>query len=102
MKFNINILNGSGEFELLESGSLTVSGSIKLFTENIAENQIEHLTMVSEKMDLNPDDFYKELRLRGYQYKDAFLGFVGANGEGKFYKCIYCKHKIIEFKIFRI
>lgn len=86
MKFNINILNGSGEFELLEGGSLTVSGSIKLFTENTAENQIEHLTMVSEKMDLNPDDFYKELRLRGYQYKDAFLGFFGSNGEGKFYK----------------
>lgn len=35
-------------------------------------------------MDLNPDDFYKELRLRGYQYKDDFLGFVEANGEGRF------------------
>lgn len=48
------------------------------------DNQIEHLTMISETMDLNPDDFYKELRLRGYQYKDAFLGFVEANGEGMF------------------
>lgn len=62
---------------------MTVSGSINMFTENIAENQIEHLTMVSESMDLDPDDFYKELRLRGYQYKEEFLGFVKANGEGE-------------------
>jgi len=39
--------------------------------------------MVSENMDLSPDDFYKELRLRGYQYKDAFSGFVNANSESK-------------------
>lgn len=45
--------------------------------------------MISEKMDLNSDDFYKELRLRGYQYKDEFLGFVEANGEGMFYKWIH-------------
>lgn len=88
VKFNINILNGSGDFELLEGGSLTVSGSISLFTESITENKIDHLTSISENMDLNPDDFYKELRLRGYQYKDEFLGFVEANGEGMFYKLI--------------
>lgn len=88
VKFNINILNGSGNFELSENGSLTVSGSINLYTENIIENQIEHLTMISEKVDLNPEDFYKELRLRGYQYKDAFLGFVEANGEGKILKSV--------------
>jgi fatty acid synthase, animal type len=34
-------------------------------------------------MELNSEDFYKELRLRGYQYKDAFLGFVESNNEGK-------------------
>jgi len=37
-------------------------------------------------MELNSDDFYKELRLRGYQYKDAFLGFVEANSEGRIIK----------------
>ncbi|VVC37697.1 Acyl transferase/acyl hydrolase/lysophospholipase,Acyl transferase,GroES- [Cinara cedri] len=82
VKFNINILNGSSEFELLEGNSLTVSGSINLYNENIREYQNEHLTIISEKMDLNPDDFYKELRLRGYQHKDDFLGFVEANCEG--------------------
>lgn len=84
VKFNINILNGSGEFELLEAGSLTVSGRVKLFTESTVENQFEHHSIISEQMDLNPDDFYKELRLRGYQYNGAFLGFVEANCEGKF------------------
>lgn len=63
---------------------MTVSGSISLFNENIREHQNDHLKVISEKMDLNPDDFYKELRLRGYQYKDDFLGFVEANGEGEF------------------
>ncbi|XP_060865504.1 fatty acid synthase-like [Metopolophium dirhodum] len=82
VKFNINIFHGSGDFELLEGGSITVSGCVKLLTENSAENQMEHLTTISEQMDLNSDDFYKELRLRGYQYKDEFLGFVEANGEG--------------------
>lgn len=82
VKFSINILKESGIFELLEGGSLAFSGSIKLLTEKLAKSKIKHMTMISEEMDLNSDDFYKELRLRGYQYKDAFLGFVEANGEG--------------------
>lgn len=40
--------------------------------------------MISEEMEIYPDDFFKELRLRGYQYKDAFLGFVEANIDGEF------------------
>lgn len=46
---------------------------------------MERLKTGSENMDLSPDDFYKELRLRGYQYRDAFLGFIEANNEGKFF-----------------
>lgn len=74
----------SGNFEILVEESLTVSGSISLFTKNITDYQIEHPTIISEEITLNFDDFYKELRLRGYQYKDAFLGFVEANIGGKF------------------
>jgi len=59
---------------------------VKLLTQSAAESQLEHLTTISEQMDLNSDDFYKELRLRGYQYKDEFLGFVEANSEGKSFK----------------
>jgi len=99
--FNINILNGSGEFELLEGGSITVSGCVKLLTESSAENQMEHLTAISEQMDLNSDDFYKELRLRGYQYKDEFLGFLKANGEGKLYNQFVCKQNITMLLFFR-
>jgi len=86
IKFDINIFHGSGEFELLEGGTLTVIGGIKILTPNSDENQIEHLATISEQMELNSDDFYKELRLRGYQYKDEFLGFVEANSEGKIIK----------------
>ncbi|XP_060836830.1 fatty acid synthase-like isoform X2 [Rhopalosiphum padi] len=82
IKFDINIFHGSGDFELLEGGSLTVSGRVKLLNQSFEKNQIEHLSTLSDKMELNSDDFYKELRLRGYQYKDAFLGFVEANSEG--------------------
>ncbi|XP_050531344.1 fatty acid synthase-like [Daktulosphaira vitifoliae] len=82
VKFEINILNSSGDFELLEGGSLTVSGNIRLSNESTYENKLQHISSVSEKMDLKPDDFYKELRLRGYQYKDDFLGFIEANIEG--------------------
>lgn len=52
-------------------------------------------------MELNSDDFYKELRLRGYQYKDAFLGFVEANGEGNFFKLVIEEYKCIEFQCVR-
>jgi len=55
---------------------------------------MEHLTTISEQMDLNTDDFYKELRLRGYQYKDEFLGFIEANAEGKLYKQFVYKQNI--------
>lgn len=99
--FNINILKESGNFELLEGGSLTFSGSIKVSTEKPAESQIEHMTTISEEMELNSDDFYKELRLRGYQYKDAFLGFVEANGEGNFLKLIIEEYKCIKFQCVR-
>jgi len=63
---------------------------------------MEHLTTISEQMDLNPDDFYKELRLRGYQYKDEFLGFLEANEEGKLYKQLVYKQNITMLLFFRI
>lgn len=88
VKFNVNILNGSGDFELTEGGSLTVSGRVAAYDENAVDDyRLEHhhptTTATSDKWDLDADDFYKELRLRGYQYKDAFLGFVGADGDGE-------------------
>lgn len=90
VKFSVNILNGSGDFELMEGGSLTVSGRVAAYDENAVDHyRLEHhhptttAAAMSDKWDLDADDFYKELRLRGYQYKDAFLGFVGADGDGE-------------------
>ncbi|XP_026810325.1 fatty acid synthase-like [Rhopalosiphum maidis] len=82
VKFEIIIFYATGQFELLEGKALTVSGRVKLFTKHFEENQLDQLKTNSEQMELKSDDFYKELRLRGYQYKDAFLGFVEANSEG--------------------
>lgn len=82
VKFEINILNSSGDFELLEGGALTVSGNIRLLNESYSDYHLQHPVAVSEKMELNSEDFYKELRLRGYQYKDNFLGFIEANIDG--------------------
>lgn len=78
VKFGVNFFDGTGQFEICESGSLAVSGKI-----SIPEN-IENEELVLEKLDydtksalmLERSDVYKELRLRGYDYSGAFRGIT--------------------------
>lgn len=85
LEFIIMIQKGSGNFEIVESGASIVTGRIYA-KKNVGQNfrVIPHapeLTGPNIKH-LLTKDFYKELRLRGYQYSGLFRGVLGCNVEG--------------------
>ncbi|GBP45810.1 Fatty acid synthase [Eumeta japonica] len=85
IKFIIMIQKGSGYFEIVESGASIVTGKIyhkkDVYKEYRAIAAPEEVTGPNVKHMLTKD-FYKELRLRGYQYSGLFRGVVGSNVEG--------------------
>lgn len=77
VKFLINILEGSGEFEVHEGGSVAVAGFIRT-PEDVNQEflPLEPLDIPTKPkhIPLNTSDSYKELRLRGYDYYGKFRG----------------------------
>lgn len=76
----IIIQKGTGSFEICEGTEAVVTGfckmgeDSKLITINVPEND--------ELINLPTRDFYKELRLRGYQYNGAFKSIVEGRSDG--------------------
>ncbi|XP_044747246.1 fatty acid synthase-like [Coccinella septempunctata] len=85
VKFFINILMGTGAFELREGGSLVVSGKIRV-PEDINKETVEMSKFESPAKDdhlpLSKEDIYKDLLLRGYEYSDSFKGIVKSDNIG--------------------
>lgn len=78
----------TGDFEISESGLLSVSGKIR----QIEPPEAETLPITDRPvMELSSADVYKELRLRGYDYGADFRGISAAeiNGTSK-YECTVC------------
>ncbi|XP_039309277.1 fatty acid synthase-like [Solenopsis invicta] len=78
VKFLITIFEGTGDFEICEGATIVVSGNVRV-SETIAKDQLELLpTPVirtdDEILPLTSKDIYKELRLRGCEYRDVFQG----------------------------
>lgn len=87
VKFLINILEGSGEFEICEGGSVAVSG--KIYSPEDVDREMLDLPkpqkFVSDTADILPlssSDVYKELRLRGYDYGGPFKGIASSDNYG--------------------
>ncbi|CAH2093497.1 unnamed protein product [Euphydryas editha] len=85
LDFIVVIHKGSGLFEIVESDALIVTGRIK-FKNNVGQ---DYRWLPAEPESTGPNvkhlltkDFYKELRLRGYQYSGLFRGVLGCNVEG--------------------
>ncbi|XP_059048229.1 fatty acid synthase-like [Achroia grisella] len=83
--FIISIHRSTGNFEITESGISIVTGRI-LAKENVGQD-FRVLPTVPEVFAPNmkhmlTKDFYKELRLRGYQYSGLFRGVLGCTIEG--------------------
>lgn len=82
VKFGINFFDGSGRFEICESGALTVSGKITI-PENIDEATLllDDIEKDKSGLPLETPDVYKELRLRGYDYTGKFRGIVESDSK---------------------
>jgi len=85
VKFVLNILT-SGEFELKESGEIIASGQIYDASTTI-DKELLNLTPSKTKKDefssLESSEIYKELRLKGYDYKGLFRGIQSIDNTGK-------------------
>ncbi|XP_068630161.1 fatty acid synthase-like, partial [Battus philenor] len=82
LEFTINIHELSGEFELSENGSTVVTGRIRA-EDNPGEEFVELPLPLEDSgfLRMSAKDFYKELKLRGYQYSGQFRGVVECNVE---------------------
>ncbi|XP_034937434.1 fatty acid synthase [Chelonus insularis] len=82
VRFLINIFDGTGNFEICESGSPAVTGKIHA-SEDIEKDQLNLPLPVTkqepELLNLNTADIYKDLRLRGYDYSGIFQGIKSAD-----------------------
>lgn len=83
VRFLINVLEGSNEFEVCEGGSVAVTGRVRLAA--AAGERLEGVGMPAAEPGLLPlqnDDIYKELRLRGYNYGGIFRGIKNSDARG--------------------
>ncbi|CAH1641071.1 unnamed protein product [Spodoptera littoralis] len=82
LEFTITIHKKSGNFEISESGVPIVIGRIYA-KKNVSQDfrVLPHSPEVKRAAfkHLLTKDFYKELRLRGYQYSGLFRGILGCN-----------------------
>ncbi|KAJ8919478.1 hypothetical protein NQ315_002099 [Exocentrus adspersus] len=72
---NISIQSASGDFEVTEGDSVVVTGRITFLTNSEVENLDRYSVSYdgeSKSIQLKTKDVYKELRLRGYNYKGDF------------------------------
>ncbi|KAL2722208.1 fatty acid synthase-like [Vespula maculifrons] len=84
---HLEIMN-SGEFEMVERSAI-VTRMIRV-VKNLWEEKI-FFDMINEKEELNTEDIYKELKLRGYQYNGLFrsmhnISVLGSKGHIKWKK----------------
>ncbi|XP_047993204.1 fatty acid synthase-like [Leguminivora glycinivorella] len=85
--FLVSLLSGSGEFEVCEGDEVVFTGTARLTADPDAERL--PATMLDDDNTkeeyvplLSSEDIYKELRLRGYNYKDVFRGIISSNKLG--------------------
>ncbi|XP_011695797.1 PREDICTED: fatty acid synthase [Wasmannia auropunctata] len=86
VKFSITIFQGTGDFEICEADTVVVSGNIHV-SETIEKDQLKLPPPPmppndEETLPLNTKDIYKELRLRGYEYRDIFQGIKSCDNYG--------------------
>lgn len=91
----LNVL-ASGEFELKESNQLVASGQISTSTTIDKEllNLISPKIKKNEFLPLKSAEVYKELRLKGYDYKGPFRGIQLIDNTGK-----HLQFKLFHFRI---
>ncbi|XP_049523884.1 LOW QUALITY PROTEIN: fatty acid synthase-like [Dermacentor silvarum] len=85
VKFLVNVMRASGEFECLRAGALAASGRIRMAEagEKLLDKEPpcpSAEAVVGDK--LVSEDIYKEFRLRGLEYSGSFQGVIEVNLSG--------------------
>lgn len=82
IKIALNVFQGTGLFEICESGQLTVSGKIST-SDNIEKLELSFCPLVTDKSAilLNSADVYNELRTRGYEHSGKFSGIISSDSK---------------------
>lgn len=87
VKFEVQLMESTGEFTISEGGSIVVDG--RIFAPESSPLKLQSLlsTIDSRKsndaIELSSKDIYKELRLRGYDYGSTFQGIHQASSDSK-------------------
>lgn len=86
VNFSINIFEGSGNFEICEGETVTVTGHISVLNDGDSEQLADELPALSvdeKSLPLKCADIYKNLGLRGYDYKGVFKGVKESDNKGE-------------------
>lgn len=81
------VQKGSGNFEVVEGGAAIVTG--RLYVPEDINKEMVYLDAPEipetgpELLELKGKDIYKELRLRGYQYKGLFRSLMSSDNTGR-------------------
>lgn len=76
------IFYGSGRFEISEKSMPIVTGFVRTMSDKSTLTDLPNNLQGNSTL-LTNDDFYKELRLRGYQYQDDFKSVMEASADGQ-------------------
>ncbi len=85
MELMITILRGTGQFSVTDGTTAVVTGIISEIKKPLPLTKLPDPIASNYPM-LQTQDFYKELRLRGYQYEGAFKGVKEVRGDGMYAK----------------
>lgn len=93
VEFIVMVQKGSGTFEVVESGAPVVTGRLYV-PSDINKEMVDMPPQPDEPndSDLNMKDIYKELRLRGYNYKGLFKSLNRVNLDGELKNNIFLTH----------
>ncbi|XP_049273450.1 fatty acid synthase [Rhipicephalus sanguineus] len=77
----VTIMYSSGEFEVCEEGTVVVSGSIRVANAGASAADMELPAASSENTtyELDAEDVYRDLAVRGYDYQGDFRGILKAD-----------------------
>jgi len=87
IEFTVMVQKGSGKFEVAEGSTAVVTGSVQLpenITHEIVPLDPPEPLLNDELLDLTSRDIYKELHLRGYNYRGLFRSLVSIDNLGEF------------------
>uniref|UniRef100_A0A3P8WFV6 Fatty acid synthase n=1 Tax=Cynoglossus semilaevis TaxID=244447 RepID=A0A3P8WFV6_CYNSE len=88
VQLEVHLMPATRSFEISENGNLAVSGKVMPLEDAALDSfhsQISRQVSNSNcdpRMKLTSSDVYKELRLRGYEYRKTFQGILESNNAG--------------------